>query len=105
MATWLTGDEARVLWRDAPADDTTLDLYLEAAKIAVLAFAPDHNPVEDVPANYRLAQLMQARNTYNAGKASPGGDFDGSSFGLTTMPLDWQVKQLLRPQRGLGAIV
>ena len=60
---------------------------------------------DSIPDAWRLAQLMQARNIFNAGKASPAGDFDGSSFGITTMPLDWQIKQLLRPQPGIGAVV
>ncbi|MGN7976526.1 hypothetical protein ACTJJ4_03050 [Microbacterium sp. 22195] len=61
-------------------------------------------PVE-IPANYFAAIVTQARNLHNAG-VSPvgGGDFDGSGYGVTTFPLDWTVKQLLRPELGLGAI-
>ena len=40
MAEWLDVAGARALWRDAPADDATLLLYLEAAKAAVIAYAP-----------------------------------------------------------------
>lgn len=59
-----------------------------------------------VPGNYKLAVALQARNIFNAGQAaaSTGGDFDGSGYGIASYPLDWQVKQLLRPIRGLGAI-
>lgn len=52
-----------------------------------------------MPDAYRLAQAMQAANVYNAALAAPGGDLDGGSFGLVAHPLDWQVKQLLRPRR------
>lgn len=128
MATWATLSEARQLWRDAPADDATLTLYLSAAQGAVIAYAPVldaplivalypsegltpssalfpiYSPTATIPAAWQLAQIMQARNIFNSGKASPSDSFDGSSFGLTTMPLDWQIKQLIRPQRALGAI-
>lgn len=103
---WATLGQARALWRDAPADDGVLQIYLDAAEVAVAAYAPDP---DDWPASLpeppiALAQVMQARSIYNAVGASPSGDFDGSSYGLTAIPLDWQVKQLVRPQRGLGAI-
>lgn len=59
-----------------------------------------------IPENYFLAIITQARNLKNAG-VSPvaGGEFDGSGYGVSVFPLDWTVKQLLRPERGLGAIV
>jgi hypothetical protein len=122
MATWADTETARKLWRDAPADDAVLVLYLSAAREACLAFAPlpedddstggygedpygGYGGGSDIPDRYLLAQVMQARNSWNSGKASPSdGVFDGSGFGIGTAPLDWQVKQLLRPQRALGAI-
>lgn len=59
-----------------------------------------------VPGNFKLAAVLQARNAFNAGQAapSPGGEFDNGGYGISSYPLDWQVKQLLRPIRGLGAI-
>jgi hypothetical protein len=48
---------------------------------------------------------MQARNVWNSEQASPGGNLDGSGFGLTIHPLDWQVKQLLRPRSVFGGPV
>ncbi|MCR2785434.1 MULTISPECIES: hypothetical protein [unclassified Microbacterium] len=113
---WNTLTEARAIWRDAPASDPVLTLYLESAHSACLAYAPslveDPNVIdggsfdeEPVPATWKLAEVMQARNIWNSVKASPGGgEMDGSSYGITAFPLDWQVKQLLRPERGLGAI-
>lgn len=125
MANWADAETARRLWRDAPADDATLALYLASAQSAVIAYAPSLTeaiitalypseglvPAEDlfpydvnIPAAWQLAQVLQARNTFNSSKASPGADFDGSGYGLTTYPLDWQVRQLIRPQRAVGAI-
>jgi hypothetical protein len=57
-----------------------------------------------VPDAWRLAEIMQARNTYNAAKAAPAGEFDSGSYGLSAFPLDWTIKQLLRPRRGRAVI-
>lgn len=119
MAEWHTTESARDQWIDAPLDDEQLTELLEVAKQAVLAYAPalpeGSYTLEDgmvvmvgpdtVPINYRAAQLMQARNVWNSSKASPTGDFDGGSYSLTTFPLDWQVKQLLRPRSVFGGPV
>lgn len=104
MATWHTIESARDLWVDAPLDDEYLGELLEVAQGAVLAYAPALADT-DVPVSYRQAQLMQARNVFNASKAAPGGEFDGSSYGITTHPLDWQIKQLLRPRTVFGGPV
>ncbi|WP_336625582.1 MULTISPECIES: hypothetical protein [unclassified Microbacterium] len=93
-----------VVWPSMP-DDPTLTVYLTAAKAACIAFAPALPEGGAVPDEYRLAQAMQAANIYNAALAAPGGDLDGGSFGLVAHPLDWQIKQLLRPQSGVGVIL
>lgn len=106
---WNTLEEARAVWRDAPANDETLTLYLESAHSACLAFAPALPEPEEgeepvIPEAYKLAEIQQARNLFNATKASAGGDFDGSSYGIVARPLDWHVQQLLRPKRAVRAI-
>lgn len=99
----LTTAIARKLWKDAPADDDVLNMYLSAASDAVSAYQYDQGAVSSD--TYDMAVTFQARNIWNSSKASAGtGDFDGSGYGLTSAPLDWQVKNLLRPQRGIGAI-
>jgi hypothetical protein len=128
--TWHDTTSARAGWSGAPADDLTLTTLLEVAKIQVLAYAgsgaestgtltedPD-NPgfleivggpsdvLEAVPVNYRHAQLMQARNLWNASKANPSsGDIGGDTFALSPRPLDWTVKALIRPQTRVPVIV
>jgi hypothetical protein len=105
MADWHTPESVRAFWKDAPPDDVVLETYLATAKAAVLAYAPAlPEDAVGVPDSYPLAQYLQARNIWNSGKASPNGGFDGSEYGISAYPLDWQVKQILRPQRGLGAI-
>lgn len=110
MASWHTLETARDQWVDAPIDDATLGELLEVAKDAVLAYAPsaediDAEEPEVIPTAYRTAQLMQARNVWNSSQASPTGYLDGGSYTLTTFPLDWQVKQLLRPRSVFGGPV
>lgn len=117
MAEWHTAESARDQWADAPTDDgdnpnASLEELLNAAQSAVLAYAPeldgtyiiDDGYIEQVmagiPDAYRIAQLMQARNIWNAKKASPAGEFDNGSYGLSSFPLDWAIRQLLRPKRG-----
>lgn len=88
--------------------------WMETPRALVLAGAADRTlsglwiplvPFGDVPAGYREAQLMQTRNIWNSQKASPSaGEFDNGSYGLSAFPLDWQVKQLIRPKVGLPVI-
>jgi hypothetical protein len=122
MATWHTVESARDEWVDAPFDedggDDILTSLLLVAKNAVRAYAPtegDGYTIDedgyivpgdptDVPDNYRMGQLMQARNIWNSSKAQPSGEFDNGSYGLSSFPLDWQVRQLLRPKQGRPVI-
>lgn len=104
---WLTIDSIRRLWRDAPTDDEDVFELLQVSKGAVEAFAPVlvPDPVSGrtlVPANYRKAQRMQARNTWNAAKVDPSnGSLGEDTFVIRPVPLDWQVKQVLRPKPAL----
>jgi len=73
--------------------------------LTILWVTDPAEPVPTIPDGWRLAQALQAQNAFNANNAAPGnGDFDGGGYGITTHPLDWQVKQLLRPKRATGAI-
>lgn len=108
MATWHTPESARDQWADAPGDpDDEGDLLIElldVARVQVEAYAPILTPpaegeAVDVPTHYRYAQLMQARNIWNASIVSPGGELGETDFAITPHPLDWTVKQMLRPHR------
>jgi hypothetical protein len=103
---WQTVDSARDGWDDAPEDDAALDDLLNLAKDAVLEYAPSIASDARPPHNYRAAQRMQAENLWNANRvnSTTGGDGDGS-FILRPFPLDWQVKQMLRPKRALPVVV
>ncbi|WP_341935517.1 hypothetical protein MRBLWO14_001169 [Microbacterium sp. LWO14-1.2] len=77
---------------------------IAAGETITAQWVGDPVPGDGIPDSWVLAQALQARNLYNSAKASPGGDMDGSGYGITAFPLDWQVQQLLRPRRAVGVI-
>lgn len=102
---WHTLDTARDDWRDAPGFDAWLYELLWTARNDVLAFAPALTAGQRPPLNYRRAQLMQARNLWNAGKVDPAsGGMGDDTFVLRPFPLDWTIKQVLRPKRAVPTI-
>lgn len=97
---WYTLYEAREDWEQAPRHDHKLYELLATAREQCLEYDPlaEGGPVPD---RHRQAQLMQARNLWNAARVDPAnGGIDGESFIITPHPLDWTIKQILRPQRG-----
>lgn len=105
---WHTVDTARDEWTvgEATVDDRRLFQLLELAREQVIAYAPALEAGAPVPARYRAGQLMQAQNLYNAGAVDPatGADGAGDTFALRPYPLDWMVKQVLRPQRATPVV-
>lgn len=96
---WYTLDLARADWDDAPDSDLVLHDLLDAAQHAVVTYAPALVDGAHVPTSYRKGQLMQARNVWNVDEGEPADASMGlSPFSVTPKPLDWQIKQLLRPK-------
>lgn len=96
-------EEVRSRWADAPADDAHLTEILAVARRECEAYAPAETDRQHPGAEAcRTAQLMQARNLWNAGAVAPTGDFgdDHTGFSYSAWPLDRDVKQRLRPRRG-----
>lgn len=96
---WHTLESAREQWLDAPDGPDELSELLESAKIQCEAYAPA--VVGPVPVTYRQAQLMQARNLWQSVKSDPQGQVGPDGLAITVYPLDWIVKALLRPKRGV----
>jgi hypothetical protein len=102
---WHTLDSIREDWPDGETiPDATLYELLDVVRGQVLDFAPVLAVAAPVPARYRLAQRVQVRNTWNAAKVSPAGEFGGDEFVIRPFPLDWHVKQILRPKRGVPVV-
>lgn len=112
MSTWHTPESASAQWDDAPLDEGDLAELLEVARVQVVTYSPhkkDDPAVAPesatVPVTYRLAQLRQAQNIWTAGAVDPaGGIGDGESFTITPHPLDWHVKQIIRPKGGRPSV-
>lgn len=88
---------ARLEWPGAPQADGTLARLLDVARDQCQAYAPAVAAGAPIPERYRAAQLMQARNTFNASLTNGDQQTDMGGFVVTIRPLDWAVKQLLRP--------
>src|SRR5690606_28823820 len=89
-------------------DEAELGLYLDAAYEACVAFLPEgpaYAAPAAAPASRNVAQVMHATNMWKAGQTNAGSgggsDFGAGEFTITTLPLDFHVKQLLRPKRGI----
>ncbi|MDP4333556.1 hypothetical protein Q7F20_09245 [Curtobacterium sp. A7_M15] len=96
---WHTIDSLRDEWRDAPLDDAQLFVLMQSAKDQCETFAPALSG--PVPLRYRQAQAMQTRALWNAGHTNQD-QFGANGLTVTAFPMDWQVKNLLRPQRAVG---
>ncbi|WP_156784902.1 hypothetical protein [Microbacterium sp. BH-3-3-3] len=98
---------ARIFWKDAARlNDEIVSTYLTVARAACLAFAPIALTEDDaVPEHYRLAQVMHARNVYNAVNGDTQPVDPETGYGqIVSTPLDWHVRQLLRPVTAWGGI-
>lgn len=97
---WHTLPSARAEWKDAGRiSDRRLWVLLDIARTQVSDYAPQLLEGQLPPIAYREAQLMQARNLWNASRVDPSGSSGEDSFAVTPFPLDWTIKQLLRPKR------
>jgi hypothetical protein len=101
---WHTNQSARTEDQSLPDDDAILHNLLTISREQVVAFAPRRGD-GSVPASWRQAQLMQAKNIRNASTTDPNGQWDDAG-GMTirTYPMDWVVQNLLRPKRGIPAV-
>jgi hypothetical protein len=100
---WATIAGVRAQWRDAPDHDVVLWRLLEVARTQVVTYAravavADAGPIPRPHPNLVLAQITQARNVWNAVKSDPGSQGIGDEgFVIRPFPMDWTVKNLIRP--------
>jgi hypothetical protein len=103
---WHSLASARAQWDGAPYEDAELFELLEVAKDQCEEFAPNAEtrtwpPAGVVTANYRKAQLLQARNLWNSSLKDENDSIGGDGFSSRVFPMDWTVKNLLRPKRAV----
>lgn len=101
---WNTLAMARTVWRDLPTDPRVAYELLAVAKRDVLAFAPALPEGAPIPENYRTAQWMHARDIATSGIATPSGDIGAPGFATTPYPMDWMIRQVLRPKRAIPKV-
>lgn len=105
---WVTTEQAEALWADAAnLDPDILVFLLESAHSDCVTFLPEgaeDTAPEDVPASWKLAEVYQARSRHVAVLGGAENQIGAEGSTITTFPLDWQVRQLLRPKRGRPSI-
>ena len=99
---WLTLEQARALWADAPLDDVLLYQILETAKTQCIAYAPAFTGV--VPTNYVQAQALQSRAIFQSLIANQQDNVGVEGFQVRVFPLDFTIRAMLRPKRAVGAM-
>lgn len=105
---WLTMDEIRLLWADAPADDFALELILEASRLTCI----EHSLMDDggtlrhwqaddpVPADYLTAQRLQCVAIWRTTQTSVSEDTIGfDQTAVRVWPMSNDIRQLLRRPR------
>ncbi|WP_413450213.1 hypothetical protein AA0Y32_06045 [Georgenia phoenicis] len=94
-------EELQTYWPDAPyAEDYDVDGLLTSARIQCEEYAPAIGDAEVVPESWRLAQSMQARALYRSSIAGGNDQIGAEGYTVTVWPMDWTVRNLLRPKRG-----
>lgn len=106
MTAWVTPDDARLLWADAPMDDDLLASWLESSQEACEVYAPALGPTDPVPVRYVQACVLQARETYEAGQRDSADvvGFGDTGLAIRVRPLGPTVRQLLRPRAAVPRI-
>lgn len=103
--SWADLPYARQMWPDAPNVDVTLQRYLDASHGQVSEYAPPLAEGVEVPENWRLAEVLQARELWTATRRD--GDVIGFDDGsaVRVRPLSSTAKALIRPPRpGRGVV-
>jgi hypothetical protein len=123
-------DRLLLAWGDAPLQSPEVcQLILDVAREQVVAYAPDPGTAEaavtavlerfglehhltdvlailelddltDPPRRYVFAQLQQAKNLWEAGRANQNGEVGAEGFTFIPRPLDKTIRSIIRPMDG-----
>ena len=97
------------LTEDWAVNADNLDRALGAAYDQCLMFLNNREPALDadgrVADRFWQAQVMQARAILRSGTAGSGDQLGGGDLTVTVFPMDWTVKNLLRPKRGHRRVI
>jgi hypothetical protein len=107
---WFGDDVLTDFWPDCPSDPGVADTLLIAAQRQCEEYAPalpldeDGIYINPVPENYQLALVMQARALWQSMVSDTQDGIGEGGFRVTVFPMDWTVKALLRPKRGVPVV-
>ncbi|AZS40049.1 hypothetical protein CVS54_01371 [Microbacterium oxydans] len=62
------------------------------------------SPAFNVPERYVLAQLQQAKNLWNSGRAQQDGNVGTEGYSFVPRPLDKTIQQMIRPRGGVPRV-
>lgn len=103
LVGWVNQENVALFWPEADdLDPGVLASYLLAAYEQCVEFLP---PVDlqpwpvPTPERFKQAQVMQARALYRSNVTGSGDALGGEGLTVTVFPMDWTVKNLLRPTR------
>lgn len=108
MSTWYTSATIRNVWRESKdmSDQEVVELLAVAREeCEAYAYPEDIADADNIPARVALAHRLHAQAIWNSQKTQ-GRDDDSTLSGqtVTVYPMDWQVKQHLRPRRPVPGI-
>lgn len=103
-ASWLSLEQARAQWADAPLDDIFLYQILDSAKVQCIEYAPALAANAVIPLNYLQAQVMQARALYQSVIANQNDNVGIEGFAVRVFPLDFTIRALLRPKKAIAGM-
>jgi len=103
-ASWLSLEQARGQWADAPLDDVFLYQILDSAKNQCIEYAPALAANAVIPLNYLQAQVMQARALYQSVIANQNDQVGIEGFAVRVFPLDFTIRALLRPKKAIAGM-
>lgn len=101
---WLSLEQARAQWADAPLEDLFLFQLLDTAKAQCIEYAPALPLGAVVPARYVQAQLTQARALYQSTIANQNDNVGIEGFAVRVFPLDFTIRAMLRPKKAIGGM-
>lgn len=98
--TWVSLDDVRARWADAPLDDSMLASMLAAAHEQCVAYAPVLAEGTQPPSRYLEAEVLQVRALGQSQLRDGDVLGFGDGFAVRVRPLGEDVKALLRPRIG-----
>lgn len=106
--SWLSVSDSRLftLWPGAlDHDEAARAMFLDAAREQCETYLGEDliaTASEEIPARWLLAQALQAKALSQSGLVNQNDEFGGYGETFSAFPMDWKIKNLLRPENPLA---